>query len=79
MIIRPVPDPILSVLALLPRSGTPYFVLAAGGFAIGILGHLAGSRRLVAIGVALIFLGAFLLPLALNLTESTPPQIENAR
>lgn len=72
-------DPLLSVLALLPRSGTPYFVLVAAGFAIGILGHLAGSRRLVGVGVGLIVLGAFLLPLVLNLTESTPPQIENAR
>ena len=34
------------------------------GFAIGILGHLSGSRWLVAIGVILIFLGAFLFPLA---------------
>jgi hypothetical protein len=74
-----VPELILSIAALLPQSGTPYFVLVFTGFAIGILGHLAGSMRLVAVGVALIFLGAFVLPLALNLTESTPPQVENAR
>ena len=35
--------------------------------------------RLERQGVALICLGAFLLPLALNLSEGTPPQIENAR
>jgi hypothetical protein len=29
--------------------------------------------------VILIFLGALLLPLALNLTESTPPEIEQLR
>jgi hypothetical protein len=75
------PSPVfdLFLMALLPHSGTPYFVLLGAGFAIGILGHLAGSRALVAVGVALIALGAFLLPLALNLTESTPPEIENAR
>ena len=36
------------------------------GFAIGILGHLSSSRWLVAAGVILICLGAFLFPLALN-------------
>ena len=73
------PDLALSLLALLPQSGTPYFALFGAGFAIGILGHLAGSRNLVAIGVALVALAAFLLLLAFNLTENTPPEIENAR
>jgi hypothetical protein len=72
-----VPDFALSLAALLPHSATPYLVLIGLGFATGILGHLAGSRWLVAVGVVLVFLGAFLFPLALNLTESTPPQIEN--
>jgi hypothetical protein len=74
-----VPELAISIAVLLPRSGTPYIGLVLIGFVIGILGHLAGSRRLVAAGVILICLGAFLLPLALNLTEPTPPQIENAR
>jgi len=74
-----VPDLALYLAALLPRSAGPYFAMVVAGFAIGILGHLAGSRRLVAAGVFLIFLGAFLLPLTINLTESTPPQIEDAR
>lgn len=78
MISAPVSN-LLSILALLPDSGVPYVVLFAAGFAIGILGHLAGSNRLVAVGIALIFLGAFLLPLLVNLTESTPPQIERTR
>jgi len=47
------------------------------GFATGILGHMTGLRWLVAAGIVLIFLGAFLFPLALNLTESTPPQLKN--
>jgi len=71
------PDLALPLAALLPQSGTPYLVLIGLGFATGILGHLTGSRWLVAVGVILIFLGALLFPLALNLTESTPPQIEN--
>ncbi|HYP55413.1 MAG TPA: hypothetical protein VEQ41_03810 [Solirubrobacterales bacterium] len=72
-------DLALSILAMLPESGVPYVALLAAGFGIGILGHLAGSNRLVAVGIALVFLGAFLLPLLVNLTESTPPQIERAR
>jgi len=40
------------------------------GFAVGIFGHLTGLRWLVAAGIALIFLGAFLFPLALNLTKA---------
>lgn len=79
MIIALVPDLALSALALLPQSAAPYIALVLAGFAVGILGHLAGARWLVATGVVLIFLGALLFPLLLNLTESTPPQIENAR
>jgi hypothetical protein len=71
-----VPDFALSLATLLPHSATPYVVLMILGFATGILGHLSASRWLVAIGVILIFLGAFLFPLALNLTESTPPRVE---
>jgi energy-coupling factor transporter transmembrane protein EcfT len=71
-----VPDFALSLATLLPHSGTPYIVLVIAGFAIGFLGHLSTSRWLVAIGVILIFLGALLFPLALNITERTPPQIE---
>jgi biotin transporter BioY len=67
---------LLSVAALLPHSAGPYVALVLIGFAVGIAGHLSGSRWLVASGIALIFLGAFLFPLALNLTESTPPQLE---
>jgi hypothetical protein len=71
-----VPDFALSLATLLPHSGTPYMALMLIGFATGILGHLSASRWLVAIGVILIALGAFLFPLALTLTESTPPQVE---
>jgi hypothetical protein len=79
MIIAAVPDLILPLAALLPQSAGPYLALMLIGFAAGILGHLTAARWLVATGVILIFLGAFLFPLALNLTEETPPQIENRR
>jgi hypothetical protein len=67
----------LSLASLLPHSAGPYIALVLIGFAIGILGHLSTSRWLVAAGIVLIFLGAFLFPLALNLTESTPPELRN--
>lgn len=71
------PDLALSFAALLPHSAGPYIALVLIGFVTGILGHLTGLRWLVASGIVLIFLGAFLFPLALNLTESTPPQLKN--
>jgi hypothetical protein len=69
----------LLLATLLPHTATPYIALVIAGFAVGILGHLSASRWLVAVGVILIFLGALLFPLALNITESTPPQVENRR
>jgi hypothetical protein len=74
-----VPDLIPSLATVLPHSAGPYVGLMLAGFGVGILGHLSASRRLIAAGVILIALGAFLLPLALNLTESTPPRVENLR
>jgi hypothetical protein len=65
------------LFALLPHSPGPYIALMLAGFAIGILGHLTRARWLIAAGVILIFLGAFLFPLAVNLTsEDRPPPIE---
>ena len=60
---------------LLPHSFGPYAALMLIGFAIGIAGHLTRSRWLVAVGIILVFLGAFLFPLALNLTTEKPPQV----
>jgi hypothetical protein len=72
-------DLLLPIAALLPHSIGPYIALMLCGFAIGILGHLSSSRALVAAGVILIALGAFLFPLALNLTtEDKPPRIETS-
>jgi hypothetical protein len=79
MIIAPVLDLVLPLAALLPHSAGPYVALMLSGFAIGILGHLTAARWLVAAGIILVFLGAFLFPLALNLTEEAPQQIETTR
>jgi hypothetical protein len=72
-----VPDLALYLAALLPHSAGPYIALVLLGFVTGILGHMTTSRWLVIAGIVLIFLGAFLFPLALNLTEPTPPQLKN--
>jgi hypothetical protein len=79
MIIRLVLDLALPLAALLPHSAGPYVALMLTGFAVGILGHLSSARWLVAAGIILIFLGAFLFPLALNVTEETPRQVETTR
>jgi hypothetical protein len=74
-----VPDlvPTLAALAVtadvLPKEIGPYITLMLAGFVVGIAGHLTSSRWLVAIGIMMVFLGAFLFPLALNLTTDNPP------
>lgn len=68
------------LLATLPHSPGPYIALMLAGFVIGILGHLTKTRWLIASGIALIFLGAFLFPLAVNLTtQNKPAPIEESR
>lgn len=60
---------------ILPRSLGPYVSLMFIGFAVGTLGHMTRSRWLVAVGIILIFLAAFLFPLALNVTtDERPPE-----
>jgi hypothetical protein len=77
---RLVLDLCMPLAALLPHSPTPYITLMLAGFAIGILGHLARARWLIAAGVILVFLGALLFPLLANLTsEDRPPPIEESR
>jgi hypothetical protein len=64
--------------ALLPHSIGPYIAVMLSGFAIGILGYMSSTRWLVAAGVILVFLGAFLFPLALTVSTETPPQVEKS-
>ena len=79
MIIAPVLDLAVPLAALLPHSAGPYVALILIGFGSGILGHLTTARWLVAVGVILIFLGAFLLPFAINVTEENPRPIQTTR
>ena len=61
-------DLVPPLATLLPQAHGPYVALLLIGFAVGILGHLAGARWLVAAGVILIALGAMLLPFVAHLT-----------
>ncbi len=70
-------DLVLPLATLLPHSAGPYIALVLIGFAVGIFGHLSSARWLVAAGVILIFLGALLFPLAVNLTQDNPHPIES--
>ncbi len=69
-------DLVLPLASLLPQSPDPYIALMLVGFVIGILGHMIRARWLVAAGVALICLGALLIPLLVNLTENRPAALE---
>jgi hypothetical protein len=69
---------LVPLAALLPHSPGPYIALILVGFAIGILGHLSRARWLIASGVILIFLGALLFPLAVNLTSDKPPPVDES-
>jgi hypothetical protein len=69
-------DLALPIASLLPESADPYIALMLIGFAVGIFGHLSSARWLVAAGIILIFLGAFLFPLAVNLTDDPPRKIQ---
>ena len=53
-----------------PRFGadpTPFVLMMIAGFAIAVAGHVVRARSLVALGIGLVFLATFLLPLLTNL------------
>ena len=64
--------------AALPHSPGAYIAIVLVGFAIGTLGHLFKVRWLVGVGIALIVLGALLLPFAAGIpsSEKSPPAEE---
>jgi hypothetical protein len=49
----------------------PFVLMMLAGFAIGIVGHVVRARSLVVVGIGLIFLATFLLPLAANIMQSS--------
>ncbi len=63
----------------MPHSPGAYIAIVLVGFAIGTLGHLFKVRWLVAVGIALIVLGALLLPFAAGIpsSEKSPPGAES--
>ena len=56
-------------LAAFDPSPVPFVLLMAAGFLIGGVGHLYGSKTLIAAGIGLIFLATLGLPLALYLSD----------
>jgi hypothetical protein len=40
------------------------------GFVIGIFGHISKTKSLVALGIGLIFLGTFVIPLLINILKT---------
>jgi hypothetical protein len=69
---------LLPPLAALPHSPGPYLALVLVGFGVGILGHLTKIRWLIGVGIALIVVGALLLPFAAGIPsgEKSPPTNE---
>jgi hypothetical protein len=50
---------------------TPFVLMMVAGFVIAVAGHIVRARSLVALGLGLIFLATFLLPLLANLARSS--------
>ncbi len=48
----------------------PYVTLMLVGLAVGIVGHVVRSRTMVVVGIGLVFMGTFLLPLGVYLSKS---------
>jgi hypothetical protein len=69
---------LLPPLAALPHSIGPYLTLVLVGFGVGTLGHMTKIRWLVGVGIALIVVGALLLPFAAGIPsgEKSPPTNE---
>jgi hypothetical protein len=65
--------------AALPHSPGAYLAIVLVGFAVGTCGHLFKIRWLVGVGIALIVIGALLLPFAAGIpsNEKSPPGEES--
>jgi hypothetical protein len=48
----------------------PLIVLLGVGFLVGVAGHLTKSRSLIIIGIGMIFLATFVLPLLTNVLHN---------
>ncbi|HEX4730402.1 MAG TPA: hypothetical protein VH299_03990 [Solirubrobacterales bacterium] len=65
--------------AALPHSPGAYLAIVLVGFGVGTCGHLFKIRWLVGVGIALIVIGALLLPFAAGIpsNEKSPPGEES--
>jgi hypothetical protein len=50
---------------------TPFVMMMVAGFVIGVAGHVVRSRSTVALGIGLIFLATFVLPLLSNIARGS--------
>ena len=59
----------------MPQGPGAYLAILGVGFFVGVCGHLFKVRWLVGVGIALIVLGALLLPFAAGIpsNEKSPP------
>ena len=48
----------------------PLIALMGLGFVVGVVGHLTKTRSLIVIGIGLIFVATFVLPLATNVLKN---------
>jgi hypothetical protein len=53
---------LLFTIGSLKSSPQPIVTLMLVGFGIGVFGHLAGSKVLIAVGIALVFAAGLLAP-----------------
>ena len=49
----------------------PFVFMMAFGFIMAVVGHIVRARALVGIGIGIVFLATFLLPLATNILKSS--------
>jgi hypothetical protein len=49
----------------------PFVAMMLAGFVVGVAGHVVKARSLVVLGIGLIFLATFLLPLVANVWRSS--------
>ena len=56
------PVAVLFTIGSLKGSPQPIITLMLVGFGIGVLGHLSGSKILIGIGIALVFVAGLLAP-----------------
>jgi len=47
----------------------PFIALMLVGFVVGVFGHITKSKTTVALGIGLIFLGTFVLPLGVYIAK----------